>query len=192
MSDYVLNMRSYAPFKEFGGGFEGDNRGPSTATSATSRMAASLIFNLQSGKYGRPTATSSGTVWLPRGTRGMAEPKVTLISAVSVPNGLAFRLDMAGSNPIFKGRAPDIDLHANITFTLETGFLRVLAHLTGDAFPNAEMFVTDGSGKAKMLMTYETTSGPLTGPGFALPFDKKRQMNSICVGFAVNAKGLFI
>lgn len=148
-SDYVFSIRSYAPFKEFGGGFEGDNRGPSTASEATSRMAASLIFNPQTGKYGKPMATSSGTVLLPRGWRGMGEPRVTLVSAVPVPNGIAFRMDMSGSNPIFKGFAPDIDLHANITFTLESGFLRVLAHLTGDRFPNAEMFVSDGRGKSQ-------------------------------------------
>lgn len=46
--------------------------------------------------------------------------------------------------------------------------------------------------KANVLMTYETTSGPLSGPGLALPGNGKLQMNSICIGFAVDGKGLFI
>jgi hypothetical protein len=191
-SDYVLNLRSYAPFKEFGGGFEGDNRGPSTSPQATSRIAVSLIFNPQSGKVGKPRATSSGTVYLPLNWRGMAEPRVTLVGVVGVTNGISLRLDLAGSNPLLKQIAPDIDLHTTMSFTLEYGYLRALAQLTGDRFPNAEMFVTDDRGQARMLMTYETTSGPLGGPAFWLPGNGKVQMNSICTYFPVDAGGRFI
>src|SRR5688572_11005531 len=118
VSDYVLSIRSYAPFSQFGGGFEGDKRGPSTSPEATSRIAVSLIFNPQSGKVGKPKATSSGTIWLPLNQRDMAEPRVTLVSAVPVPNGISLRLDLAGANPLVRW-APDIDLHATMSFALE-------------------------------------------------------------------------
>lgn len=190
VSDYVLNVRSYAPFARFGGGFEGDNRGPSTSKTATSRLAVEIMFNTQSGQVGKPMATSSGTQWLPLGIRGMAEPRVTLVSTSRVPKGVSITVDLAGSNPLVPG-APDIDLHATLWFTLESGFLQVLAALSGDRFPNAEMFVTDGRGEARMLLTYETTSGPLAGPTFSLPGNGKLEMNSLCVGFPVDAGGLF-
>lgn len=192
VSDYVLNLRSYAPFAQFGGGFEGDSRGPSTSTAVTSRIAVSLIFNPQSGKVGKPRATSSGTTYLPLNWRDMAEPRVTLISAVKVTNGISLRLDLAGSNPLLRRIAPDIDLHATMSFTIAEGYFRVLAQLTGDRFPNAEMFVTDERGQARMLMTYETTSGPFSGPAFALPGNGRLPMNSICIGFPVDGRGRFI
>lgn len=56
--DYMLNVRSYAPFASFGGGFEGDNRGPSTTPGASSRIAVQIAFNPQMGRVGTPVATS--------------------------------------------------------------------------------------------------------------------------------------
>lgn len=191
ITDYVLSVRSYAPFSRFGGGFEGDNRGPSTSRSAASRVAVEIMFNPQSGCIGKPMATSSGTTWLPLNIRGLAEPRVTLVSTSRIPNGVSITLDLAGSNPLVFG-APDIDLHATLWFTLEGGFLRVLAALSGDRFPNAEMFVTDGRGQARMLLTYETTSGPLSGPAFSLPGRGTLEMNSLCVGFPVDGRGYFL
>lgn len=191
VTDYVLTVRSYAPFPRFGGGFEGDNRGPSTSKTVTSRTAVEIIFNPQSGKIGKPKATSSGTTWLPLDVRGLEEPRVTLVNTSRIHNGVSITVDLAGSNPLVFG-APDIDLHATLWFTLEGGFLRVLAALSGDRFPNAEMFVTDGSGKSRMLLTYETTSGALSGPAFALPGNGRLEMNSLCVGFAVDGRGHFL
>ncbi len=49
-SDYGLNVRSYVPFASFGGGFEGDNRGTTTARTASSRIAVKIFFNPVSGK----------------------------------------------------------------------------------------------------------------------------------------------
>jgi hypothetical protein len=185
-------VRSYAPFSQFGGGFHGDNRGPSTSPQATSRIAVSLIFNPQTGKVGKPMPSSSGTTFLPLNWRDKAEPRVTLVGVARVTNGISLRLDLAGSNPLLRRIAPDIDLHATMSFTLEGGYLRVLAHLTGDRFPNAEMFVADDRGQARMLMTYETTSGPLGGPAFALPGNGRLPMNSICIGFPIDAGGRFV
>jgi hypothetical protein len=85
VTDYVLSVRSYAPFPRFGGGFEGDNRGPSTSRSATSRVAVEIMFNSQSGRIGKPMATSSGTTWLPLNVRGLAEPRVTLVGTSRIP-----------------------------------------------------------------------------------------------------------
>jgi hypothetical protein len=67
----------------------------------------------------------------------------------------------------------------------------VQAQLRGDRFPNAEMFVADSTDERRMLLTYETTSGALSGPAFALPGNGRLEMTSLCVGFPVNARGLF-
>lgn len=49
-----LYVRRYAPFSQFGGGFEGDNRSvSSTSLTATSRTSGSVFFDRRS--IGRAT-----------------------------------------------------------------------------------------------------------------------------------------
>jgi hypothetical protein len=66
------------------------------------------------------------------------------------------------------------------------------ARVGRSSLPDDEMFVTDGRGKARMLLTYETTSGALSGPVFALPGKGTLEMNSLCVGLAVDGRGHFL
>lgn len=58
MYPFPINIRSFAPFKEFGGWFAGDNRGYSTSMSATSRLAQSFSY----GPTGKVTL-KAGDVW---------------------------------------------------------------------------------------------------------------------------------
>lgn len=187
---YTLNVRSYAPFASFGGGFEGDARGPSASSRATSRIAATVVFNPQTGQVGKPGASSSGTAYLPLNVRGMGEPRATLVQANRIPGGVAIRLDVAGANPLVP-LAPDIDLHADAKFTLTAGRLNVSLSLRGDAFPNAELFVADSAGNRRMILTYETSGGRLSGPALLLPMDRKRPMNAICISFPIDSQGAF-
>lgn len=189
-SDCALNVRSYAPFASFGGGFEGDNRAATTARNATSRIAVQILFNPVSGKIGKPSASSSGTTFLPLGTKGMAEPRTSLSRAQRIPSGFVISMDIAGANPLVPG-APDIDLHTMIKITCGAGGLHVSGSLRGDAFPNAEIFLSDDVGTSRMLMTFATTGGPNAGPFFKLPGDTKRWMNGICYTFPIDARGRF-
>ena len=187
--DYLLNVRSYAPFASFGGGFEGDNRGPSTASGSSSRVAVQVIFNPQSGRIGTPVSSSSGTTWLPLGTRGMATPKAAVTKSVRMARGFRIELDVAGSNPLVPG-APDIDLHLNLSVTQSTGYLNVYASLRGDAFPNAEVFVVDDRATARMILTFATSGGTM-GPFTSLPGDRQRPMNALCYSFTTDDCGRF-
>ena len=42
-----------------------------------------------------------------------------------------------------------------------------------------------------MLLTYETSSGPVLGPYVNLPGDRARHINAICLSWPVDAAGYF-
>ena len=66
-----LYVRRYAPFSQFGGGFEGDNRSvSSTSLTATSRTSGSVFFDRRS--IGRATGGSSGTAFVGAGETAAA------------------------------------------------------------------------------------------------------------------------
>ncbi len=88
-------------------------------------------------------------MFLPLGTKGMAEPRTSLSRAQRIPSGFVISIDIAGANPLVPG-APDIDLHAMLKFTHGQGGLHVEGSLRGDAFPNAEIFLSDDVGTARM------------------------------------------
>ncbi|HKU44281.1 MAG TPA: hypothetical protein VJR89_39250 [Polyangiales bacterium] len=148
------------------------------------------MLNPTSGKIGKPSAASSGTTYLPLGIHGLAEPRASLSRAQRIPAGFAISLDVAGANPLLPG-APDIDLHAMLNITCGLRSLQVSGSLRGDAFPNAELFLTDDAGTSRMLMTFDTTAGPIGGPFLDLPRDTKRWMNGICYTFPTDANGRF-
>jgi len=187
--DYLLNVRSYAPFASFGGGFEGDKRGPSTMPGVSSRIAVQIAFNPQTGRMATPVATSSGTTFLPLGTRGMATPKATAIKSARFANGFRIEMDVAGSNPLVPG-APDIDLHLDLSVTQASQRLNVYASLRGDTFPNAEVFVLDDQATARMILTFETSGGTM-GPFVYLPGNRQRPMNALCYSFPIDECGRF-
>ena len=61
--EYKLYVRRYAPFRSFGGGFEGDGREFSTKLDATSRTVGVATFNPGSGvPMGK--GSSSGSSWV--------------------------------------------------------------------------------------------------------------------------------
>jgi hypothetical protein len=152
-------------------------------------MAAQIIFNPQTGRIGAPVASSSGTTWLPTGTRGMATPKASSTKTVRIPGGFRIELDVAGSNPLVPG-APDIDLHLNLSVTQSTQRLNVYASLRGDAFPNAEVFVVDDKATARMILTFATSGGTM-GPFTSLPGNRQRPMNALCYSFPTDECGRF-
>ena len=135
-----VHLRSFALFDEFGGGFEGDDRGFSTDLSATSRIHGVVTINPTTGEIvGDPSASSSrsGCAGAPcsvvLGNRtAVGTPTITARNV----NG-AIVVNMAGSNPLVPG-APDIDVSLALRVGPNGGFS---GSLVGDAFPNAEVFV---------------------------------------------------
>ena len=182
---FLFNFRRYAPFKKFGGAtgfdFEGDDRGPSTSPSATSRTYACLFVNRSEVLYG--FSGTSGTRFLGYsdwtggllGIRVLAEAlnantkgavgfsDVSLhVREQNAANLVAFTASTAGANPLVPGSF-DIDTIVKAKFFFHPKTLIVEGEVFGDDFPNLEVFVTSRS-KSAMLLDFRTTGGQETGP----------------------------
>lgn len=154
---YPITIRSFAPFKTFGGGFHGDNRGYSTSASASARVHQRINFDtdkesMSLSNWRSPTWHSS----VP-GFRRTAEPSGGFTSGFDIfPEGsdknFSFSTSYAGANPLTSG-APNIDVASNfyINENKEKGFLQVRGNLVGDNFPSTELFITDTSGQSVFL-----------------------------------------
>jgi len=165
----ILVFRRYAPFKQFGFGFEGDNRsGPSVSMSATARTIGMVPF--ERGSIGALTASSSGTEFTGAGDwlKHKAGRHTSKVSSKLVSNGVSvsavrFTASTAGANPMVPG-APAIDTFVDFSATWIGNSIRFEGGLRGDDFPNAEVFVVDPAGKACLLFDGRTTGGQDTGP----------------------------
>jgi len=167
-----LFVRRYAPFAEFGGGFEGDTRTQaSTAPTATARTIGVITFD-QNGVQGLDGRTS-GTAFLGAGKwlaskigRKDAIVKTELSNIKKTATILEFTLHTAGANPLLPIVSPDIDTFVDIKISFDgSGYGRYTGTVRGDSFPNAEVFVVDEDGKESLLFDYRTGGGKNTGPG---------------------------
>lgn len=163
-----LFMRRYAPFKTFGGGFEGDFRdGPSTEMSGESRTVGIAMF----GPNGVESYTghSDGSAWSPgadiatkRHKRTYGEVKTTVSKRKVNGRTISFTMHTEGANPLVPG-APDIDTFVDLEVSFDAS-LRFKGRVRGDAFPNAEIFVAERSGRAIPLFDFRTGHGRNVGP----------------------------
>jgi len=194
---YPVHIRSFAPFKTFGGGFEGDNRGYSTAAgkgeggSVTSRVQQTFTVDPAKGTLtgertwsdeshhfilGTKTATPDGEV---NATFGCSPTK----------NSATIDAEMTGALPLLDG-SPDIDVKSTISIVEDTkaGTLTVNATMKGDGFPAAEMFIGDTKGQQLMIIASPAQGNPFT----SLPGDNNRYMGSANFTVAINEKGEFM
>ena len=72
-------------------------------------------------------------------------------------------VELAASNPLFPG-SPDIDTNLDISTQTNPGDACYTGHLFGGAFPNSEVFVVNSQKQAQMLITFQTTGDPNSGP----------------------------
>lgn len=177
-----LYVRAYAPWDSFGGGFQGDSRGPSTDLDATSRLQGRVTIDLTTGEVLGASAISSPS--------GCAGPPCSTINSLFGGNGIDPAIDVANPETSVEGSAgsytvnfsaanplipfnvaPNLDL--SVSLTIQNG--EIHGSLAGDAFPNAEVFVAGPNG-ARMLHTFNTSGGPRTGPLRYLPGANKRPM----------------
>jgi hypothetical protein len=194
-----LVTRSYAPFASFGGGFEGDARGPSTSAWATARITSTATIDTATNNV-TFHAFSNASAWPANGTRTLAQNSYSYsypslpgllsrmqITATATPTmngsltrdgcrGLTINMSHAAGVPLIPG-SPDIDLHTTFKLDVVGNDLRVQTSMRGDAFPNAEAFVRFGNDRTFMLHHFETSQGPF-GPYYMLPGDFKRDMGS--------------
>ena len=162
---YPITVRSFAPFKDFGFGYHGDNRGYSTSSNASARVHQRINFDTDRN-FVIANAWSSPTYKVnnPSGAK-TAFPTVEFTSDLSISKSgnaktYAFGTHSAGANPDIKG-SPDIDVFSNFSIAenRKTGTLSISGSLKGDNFPSTEAFISDPSGQKIFLGVGQITKG---------------------------------
>ena len=109
--EYSLYVRRYAPFRSFGGGFEGDGRGFSTSVEATSRTVGVATFGSKADSQVGSKGFSSGSSWVgpwevrkhvPTGKiiPAMGDVRVTVSNVTASPDKISFTLYTEGNLPL--------------------------------------------------------------------------------------------
>jgi hypothetical protein len=166
---YYLVFRRYAPFATFGFGFEGDHRTKaSTSMSDTARTSGTVMFDRSS--IGKVTGISSGTTYQGLGSQVAAlmgkhhsTVKTSISNQRTSTNHVSFTAATEGANPMLP-KSPDIDTYVDFSARWSAGALNFEGTVRGNSFPNAEVFVLDGFGKAALLFDGQTSGGRQTGP----------------------------
>ncbi len=193
----LLVTRTYAPFKTFGGGFEGDNRGPSQKLNETARIHTWTVIDFKS-------STAESWVWSsPSHAKGLfaetisgpstatAKPTLTSTSDFSY-DSITVSQHYMGANPLVAG-SPDIDVHTTTGFELEpkadgTTNLKIFGRFSGDRFPNTESFIVDPEGNTVRLGDFQTSGGAMSGPFSRLAGDNNKDMAKFQVTVPVDMK----
>jgi hypothetical protein len=197
MFPWPINIRSFAPFKEFGGWFKGDNRSYSTASAARSRLAHSFTVDPASHTYTNNGASSSPSSHPLLGTATANDDSGEILNfnAISNDDGsntVSFTASMAGANPLING-SPDINVKTEfkIVENMEQGTLNIDAVQTGDAFPAAETLISDSKGK-KLFIGVSPANAGTEGPyTHLLGDDNNRPMMSVSFTINFDKKGRF-
>jgi RHS repeat-associated protein len=161
MIPYPITIRSFAPFKSFGFGFHGDNRGYSNTPSyanqqgPTARAHQRILFDTDKSKAEAYAWSSpSYREGSPSGAK-TAKPSIEFDKGLSITtNGdnktFEFGTHSAAANPKTPSAlTPNIDVFSDFSITenKKAGTLSVSGKLTGDNFPSTEAFISDPSGQ---------------------------------------------
>lgn len=162
---FMLVFKRYAPFETFGGGFEGDNRtGPSSNRGATARTIGVVDFDIATVSP-KMLGYSTGTRWFKDAEMSFSKVTTQLTVGSTANGSTTFTAYTAGSNPCVPA-APDIDTFVDLTAKFAPGSVTFSGKVRGDAFPNAEVWVYDGTVGAKhvLLVDYRTGGDRNLGP----------------------------
>lgn len=204
---YPIMVRAFAPFKKFGFGFHGDNRGysntPSFATDhgPTARVHQRILFDtdkssLKSYAWSSPTFRTADHSGAKRATPSVSFTSNFVVKEDDGVKTFTFGSHVAGANPKTPKGTPDIDIFSNfeITENKESGYLAFSGNLKGDNFPATEAFVTDPSGQSVFIGVGQI--GPRVsknfGPFTELPGQNKRPITSFNFLITVDNKGNFL
>jgi hypothetical protein len=167
-----LFVRSFAPWREFGLGFGGDNRSFSTDPNATSRVWARITFDPQEMILLEPAhAESDGSDWGPWTD--------TAVPSLIVRTGIErMDVDLAGANPLVPSADIDIKVRMRV-IVRQPDTVCFFGRVEGDAFPNLEVYVEDQRSNAHVLNEFTTAGGQQTGPYLYLPGNNNRPMGDI-------------
>jgi len=196
---YPITIRGFAPFKHFGFGFHGDDRGYSTGN-VSARVHQ--VINFDTDKTSITTNAWSSPTWKTSdpSNKKTATPSVRFTrDSVIDPKGDNTTFDFGSyvraSNPLTPPGTPDIDIYSNFSITenKKAGILSVSGSLRGDNFPSTEAFITDPSGNNLFIGVGQIASGVDKdwGPFTQLPFKNERPITSFNFTITTDKKGNF-
>ncbi len=192
---YPIYTRAFAPFKTFGGGFDGDgaDRGYTTSLSATSRLSQSYTMDPSKHRYWNLVTKSDPSHHPELGTKTAPDDRGNISDFTYKVNKdgshtVSWVSTMSGHNPLVV-LSPDIDVKTkfSITENTKTGRLDILAVQYGDRFPAAETFIQDTKGNALFIGVSPYDGNPFT----SLPGDNNRPMMTANFTVTIDNRGVF-
>jgi hypothetical protein len=196
---YPITIRAFAPFKTFGFGFHGDDRGYTTGD-ATARVHQKINFDTDKTQI-KTTAWSSPT-WKANNPSNhkTATPKVQFDGDFTINNSgdnktFGFGTHVAAANPLTPRGTPDIDVFSNFSITenKKAGLLNISGKLTGDNFPSTEAFISDPSGQNVFIGVGQIDKGVDKdwGVGHLFGEDKDNKITDFNFSITTDKKGNF-
>jgi RHS repeat-associated protein len=192
---YPVTVRSFAPIGSFAGtGFGDDRRGYSSNTSATSRISQTITLDPTARSMSGGTATSSDTHWNGQyvgnatGSNESSLGKASFFKNSFGSSVAAVDAGFSGSNPLFGGLAPDIDVKSSIILSenLKEGYLNASIDLSSKQFPATEAMIGDTKGTSIFL----TGAAAFGGAGDLINAGVKK-VSSVDIRININDKGEF-
>ena len=196
---YPIEIRSFAPYPTFGGGFKGDNRTYSekpcylnnSKEGVTSRVQQALTVDTDKGYY-----TDFGT-WSDRSDHPLLGQDYGIpfgsISNYEVTNSsegnkvISFSSVIAAANPLLPSADIDIKTSIKLTEDKKNNEVSIDINMTGDKFPSAEVIIGDNSGQRLIVGVSPAKGNPYT----SLPGNHSRPMMNNSIRIGIDKKGVF-
>ncbi len=198
MVPYPITIRSFAPFKTFGGGFHGDDRGYSTGD-VSARVHQEIKFDTDKSQMSaKAWSSSTSHKYIPGSDKAKSTVEFTdefKIKTHGDSKTFMFGTHSKGANPMVPG-SPNIDVFSDFTITenKNAGTLDISGTLTGDNFPSTEAFMSDSSGQSLFLGIGHIDGGvgKNTGPMTELSGENRdRPIGSFNFSVTTDKKGNF-
>lgn len=200
VTDFSVTVRRFAPFSSFGGGFHGDaasrglsaeqegQGGFSTSEHATSRVKTTT--GVAGESIASASESSPSSHWL-LGS-GTATPSIVERSFATSASDGHIDVASAASNPLtYATVTPDIHTRLQADYLREDNNLILQGDVTGDDFPNAEVYVSDRIGNSILLETFQTSGGRTLGPLLDLPGAGDEPLVAFNASIPLQADGTF-
>ncbi len=170
---FRLEVIRTAPFRTFGGGFEGGSKVSRAGAVNFQTREAGVDTPMQfttRGMEGAARLTQGVNNLIGRSGRG--NPVASPASAsVDAAGQASFRFGMSGGNGLIP-MSPHINTEVDMNVSLEPGFMNVAGTLSGDDFPSATLLVEDPSGDSLVIDLFRTDrSGDFLDGPVSLMFD---------------------
>jgi hypothetical protein len=151
MIPYPITIRAFAPFKEFGFGYHGDNSGYTTSSTATARSHQIINFDtdkrsITTNMWSSPTFKANDPKGAKTATPSVEFDKNLSVSQKDGAKTFTFGTHSMAANPKTPPGTPNIDVFSDFSITSKSSSLSISGKLTGDNFPSTEAFISDKSG----------------------------------------------